>query len=737
MKRTARILIALSFVSIVFRFSSFAQGTAFTYQGRLVDGASPANGIYDLRFSMYDSSANGNTIGSSLTNSATSISNGLFTTTLDFGVNVFTGADRWLEISVRTNGGTSFTTVSPRQKLTPSPYAIFAESVGAGGLGGGTNSNAITFNNSANNFNGNFTGNGGGLTNLNATSLGGLSSSNFWTIRGNSNTAAGVNFLGTSDNQPLEFHVGGFRAMRFEPNTNGGPNVIGGSPLNYVSNGVVGATIGGGGAITNSFILTPGSNSVYADFGTVAGGFLNSVTNRGGAVGGGRNNSAGFMAAVAGGQFNVASGTYSFVGGGSENSSTDFFATVSGGFDNLAGDTATVGGGSANLATGSNAAIGGGEHNVASGVESTIAGGTHNQASGIGAFIGGGGYDGSTLGGNQASGNGSAIGGGVANSVTNSSGTIGGGQFNTNNGQYGAIGGGLNNSVSNRPYATVGGGVANQANGFGATVGGGNGNVANDAYATVPGGFNVTASGAFSFAAGRQAQAVHQGAFVWADSVIGPYFSDRNDQFKIRATGGMVLDVSGSSGLNPAAFLVNSTSGNGVAMYIVETSIDAALVVNNAGSGSIIKGFNGGGSAVFEVVHDGTVFSKGIALTSDRNAKEDFAAVRPDVMLEKVASLPITQWNYKTDNHEVQHVGPMAQDFHDAFGLNGSDDKHISVVDEGGVALAAIQGLNEKVESGTRRAETEIEELKVENAELKQELAEVKALVKQLAQAHQ
>jgi len=82
---------------------------------------------------------------------------------------------------------------------------------------------------------------------------------------------------------------------------------------------------------------------------------------------------------------------------------------------------------------------------------------------------------------------------------------------------------------------------------------------------------------------------------------------------------------------------------------------------------------------------------------SDRNAKESFRTVEGKLILEKVASLPMSEWDYK-DTPGIRHLGPMAQDFHAAFGLNGSDDRHISVVDEGGVALAAIQGLNEKVE---------------------------------------
>ena len=104
-----------------------AQSTAFTYQGRLNDGATPANGSYDLRVALYDTVALGSQWGNLLTNSATAVSNGLFIVTLDFG-NQFPGANRWLEIAVRTNGGGTFSALSPRQKITPTPYAMFAAS---------------------------------------------------------------------------------------------------------------------------------------------------------------------------------------------------------------------------------------------------------------------------------------------------------------------------------------------------------------------------------------------------------------------------------------------------------------------------------------------------------------------------------------------------------------------------------------------------------------------------------
>ena len=78
---------------------------------------------------------------------------------------------------------------------------------------------------------------------------------------------------------------------------------------------------------------------------------------------------------------------------------------------------------------------------------------------------------------------------------------------------------------------------------------------------------------------------------------------------------------------------------------------------------------------------------------SDRNIKSSFKTVDAGQVLAKVASLPMSTWIYNKDATGVRHLGPMAQDFHAAFGLNGMDERHIAIVDEGGVALAAIQGL--------------------------------------------
>src|SRR5208337_1874780 len=115
---------------------AFAQGSAFTYQGRLESGGNPANGTYNLAFTLFSTSTGGAPLAASVTNNAVNISNGLFTVTVDFGPNVWDGATNWLQIAVETNGGGNFTALSPRQEVTPTPYAIFAAGVNAAGISG-------------------------------------------------------------------------------------------------------------------------------------------------------------------------------------------------------------------------------------------------------------------------------------------------------------------------------------------------------------------------------------------------------------------------------------------------------------------------------------------------------------------------------------------------------------------------------------------------------------------------
>jgi hypothetical protein len=102
----------------------FGQTNGFTYQGRLTDGGIPANGNYDLQFALFDAADGTNQIGQTMTVSSVPVSAGVFTLTLDFGANAFSGANRFLEISARPSGAGAFTLLTPRQSITSTPYAV-------------------------------------------------------------------------------------------------------------------------------------------------------------------------------------------------------------------------------------------------------------------------------------------------------------------------------------------------------------------------------------------------------------------------------------------------------------------------------------------------------------------------------------------------------------------------------------------------------------------------------------
>ena len=125
-----KLLAVLALLLLASVVTSHGQTTAFTYQGRVIVGGNPTNGSYDFQFRVFDTAPinTGTSYGSPNPNNVNgvAVSNGLFTVTLDFGTGVFTGPARWLQMSVRTNGGGAYTSLSPRQPLTPTPYAIYA-----------------------------------------------------------------------------------------------------------------------------------------------------------------------------------------------------------------------------------------------------------------------------------------------------------------------------------------------------------------------------------------------------------------------------------------------------------------------------------------------------------------------------------------------------------------------------------------------------------------------------------
>jgi hypothetical protein len=395
-----------------------ALGTAFTYQGRLDDDGGAANGTYDFEFKLYDAASGGSQVDSTVTQGDVAVTDGLFTTELDFGSGAFTGDARWLEIGVRAGTSTgAYTTLTPRQPLRPAPYAL------------------------------------------------------------------------------------ALPGLRTEPNSTS-PNVIGGYGGNVVTNGVVGATISGGGIAAAP--SEPAVNAVTDDYGT---------------VGGGRSNQAGDDTGT------TADASY---------------ATVGGGFWNWArGSSATIGGGSSNDVTGDYGTIGGGSSNDASGEAATVGGGGVNEASEYAATAGGG-VD------NTASNSYTTVSGGYENTASGWAATIGGGRNNESSMNYTTVGGGVDNTA-NGNWATVGGGVNNTADGSWATVCGGSVNEASGVHATVPGGYDNTAAGDYSLAAGRYAKANHDGSFVWADSTSADFASTAEDQFLVRANGGAIITGTNSS----------------------------------------------------------------------------------------------------------------------------------------------------------------------------------------------
>jgi hypothetical protein len=119
---TALALLVLSTLSLHLS-AARAQGTPFLYRGHLIMGGSPANGTYDLAFSLCETIQGGAATAGPITNSATKVTDGLFFVTLDFGPGPFTGTNYWLDINVRPAASNTFTKLSVRQRLTPSPYA--------------------------------------------------------------------------------------------------------------------------------------------------------------------------------------------------------------------------------------------------------------------------------------------------------------------------------------------------------------------------------------------------------------------------------------------------------------------------------------------------------------------------------------------------------------------------------------------------------------------------------------
>jgi hypothetical protein len=611
-----------------------AADTALTYQGVLRVDDAPADGSYDLTFQLFDAADGGTAVGPLLTNRAVTLRQGLLSTELDFDPLAFNGAARWLQIGVRRAGATQdFSGLRPRTRLAPVAEALHvrrADDAARAELASGVVPGSITTDSlAAQSVTADRIAQGQVVRSLNKlhddiTLVAGanvtltpgaqqltIGSSEDWKLGGNAGTLAGTHFIGTTDRQPLELHVAGARGMRLEPTAAPGVvNVVIGSRGNVIDPVVSGSTIAGGGA---SYEADGGQyvNRIDSSFGAIGGGWANWI--EGGSsssvIGGGQSNriaTLAFESVIMGGRGNTVS-------------EDAFEATIGGGGFNTVGaaaSTSVIAGGMGNLITG--APVYGYHATISGGASNTIATGSHY------ASIGGGGNN--RIAEDSFSG---VIGGGGDNSIESASprSTIAGGKFNR-------IG-------SEARHSTIGGGATNRID-LGAEA------------ATIPGGAQNYVGGAYALAAGRQAQAIHQGSFVWADSNDLPFASLQDDEFAVRAVGGVRL-VTGIDG----------------------TGQPAAGVAVAAGGGSWSN-------------------------LSDRAAKHGFQDVDPVAILEGVLRLPVQTWSYRTQPDNVRHLGPTAGDFRAAFGL-GEDPRYIAAVDADGVALAALQGLYQLLEAKDAR----------------------------------
>jgi hypothetical protein len=657
---------------------------------------------------------------------------------MDFGFGVFDGGPRWLEIGVRSNGLIAdFATLSPRQAILPTPYAHWSANasqavtvsgtVPSSGLNG-LYSNPVSFNNPANGF----TGDGGGLNNVNAAQLGGRTAAQFWQTGGNTGVNPGNGeFLGTTDKLPLELRVNSSRVVRIEPGVSS-PNWIGGSAANSISNSLGGGFIGGGGE-------GPYPNRVEADFGAVLGGFGNVVRGVSSTAFGnqcqalGPNSTAFGSSCRATNDYAVAMGGATTAGGhastamGLNTLATNFASTAMGGYSQARGAYSTAMG--AVTRAGGFAATAMGNGTIASGDNSTALG-YDAQATHSGSFVW---ADASLFappftsttsnqfavrasGGFYLQGN-LSIGRPADVPLSVWSGQASGFFISTNS----AIGSFfvLQNNTPSPDYlgavffqdssSLVQGEIGYLTHSGGQMrfrVG------AADRMSLSASGLTVnSAGGPQAYLGGDGAGGdVQLGSATAGNEAVALWNSADGDYMDLFARSGTFRgNVGFGADTRQMINLWNTAYGIGVQANAAYFRTDNEFLWFKGGSHTNVFGDPGpGGTQIMRLGNTGNLVIAGtLSQGSDRAIKQDFAALDGREVLEKVAALPIQSWSY-TNQPGVKHYGPTAQDFHAAFGLNGEDDKHIATVDTDGVALAAIQGLNQKLQ----QKETEITELR-------------------------
>ncbi|MGD2178350.1 MAG: hypothetical protein PVG71_11065, partial [Anaerolineae bacterium] len=573
---------------------------------------------------------------------------GLFTVQLDFGSGVFDGDARWLQVAVDCGGGA--VTLSPRQALTPAPYAIYAPAAGSAPWSGLTGvpadladgdddttysaATGLTLSGGAFSLDTGYrlpqtcnngeiaewngaawvcstddvgSGNGGGdITAVNAGAglLGGGPSGD---------VTLDVDFAGsgTAETVARSDHDHDAAYVNDDVGEVGNADVpVGSLSPDRVSGTAWTGDNDGAGSSLDADLLDGEHASFYRDATSLNAGTLSTrrysaysdlgVENR-------LDNDAGSDLLTR----DQADGRYWHLGGNSgTDPTTDFLGTT-----DEAGLTMAVSGTAAlridlawNPLFGYSPNVIGGfsDNSVApEAVGATISGGGlaggHNTA-GLFATVGGG-YS------NTASGDGATVGGGYGNTASGVGSFVGGGGYDGTDylgnqalAPASTIAGGFGNLISSTAdYGTVGGGAHNEASGAGATVAGGWHNVASGYRATVGGGHFNAAEGDFSFAAGFGAKALHEGSFVWADSGdIWDFESTAPHQFRVRATNGAHFATSNDS---YALEVFNNGSGHGVqvsnaggdGLFVSEALDDGVTVVSAGNRGVAVNHADGDG----------------------------------------------------------------------------------------------------------------------------------------------
>jgi hypothetical protein len=562
-----------------------AMGTAFTYQGSLMDTNSPANGPYDFQFRLYNQPDPLFAVqqGSTIDINDLDVIDGQFTVVLDFGSdpNIFNGEARWLQITVAQSDGSDSCTLTPMWELTPVPYAIYAQNGASGNdwMVSGDDMYSIP------------TGNVGIGTDTPGAKLDvEVSSGGAATIGSNTNSATG------------DYDV----AMGYDAKASGGASTAmgDGTIASEYASTAIGCVTTASGRFSTAMGLgatASGENSIAMGRNTLASGEnstamgVSSIASGNGSIAVGYLTESSGYYSTAMGYVTDATGNYSTAMGREIEAAGDYSVAIAladmDGAQVTQDNTMAIMGGNVGIGTVSpseklevdgtvkaTAFVGDGSgltiindsdwtisgSDMYSAVSGNVGIGTASPAAKLtvnGAIL----RDGSTMYGDNADTHinlgvssttgtdglnyaNAVVGGGWRNTASGYSATVGGGTGNTASDSDTTVGGGSGNTASEF-WATVGGGLDNTASHTYATVGGGGKNEASGYYATVPGGSYNKAGGSYSFAAGRRAKANHYGTFVWADSTDADFTSTGPDQFLIRAAGNVGIGTTSPSGI--------------------------------------------------------------------------------------------------------------------------------------------------------------------------------------------